>query len=153
MKALFSVLILALIAYGAWAYYELYRFEHALIDGDEGVLRELTDMEAVRQELKAQFDRNLGSSDNPVLKWFQGNMQRLNAETMDRLVNMEWIREKLMAKVNEDRGAIVPGIGFAFFESPTRLLVRYGELGREPVHLYMSLQLDVRRWQVTAIYP
>jgi hypothetical protein len=46
--------------------------------------------------------------------------------------------------------SIISDISFAFFEFPTKFLIRLGDLGSNPI--YLRLQLENWQWRVTGIY-
>jgi hypothetical protein len=146
------LVFLGLIGYVAWPYYDLMRLERAVIYDNRALLSELVDVDQVRANIKRRFEHATGRASDPVLGWAKGGLQALNSEVIDRTVNQEWVRDTLLARV-DDTGhkGLFPGVNFAFFDAPTRLLVRFGEWGEGPVHMYLSLQ--DWRWRVTALYP
>jgi hypothetical protein len=77
----------------------------------------------------------------------------MGAASVNSMVTMEWVREKLRWH-KDPRADIYPSIisdtGYAFFESPTRFLVRIGELGLSPIHLRMVF--EDWQWRITEIY-
>ena len=153
MKLFSFLLLLGILVYGIWAYLELFRLNHAVVYNDQARLAQLIDLQTLRERMKKDFNRGVGDTPHPWLKWFADGAQRLNSEALDRLVTMGWVRDRLLSKI-EGNGSteLFAGVSYAFFESPTRLLVRYGDLGQEPIHLYMQLYPMDLRWRVNALY-
>ncbi len=147
------LILLGFVVYGAWAYLDLFRLNHAVVYNDHQRLTRLIDLHALREGMKQDFNQGVGDAPHPWLKWFADGAQRLNSEALDRLVTMGWVRDRLLSKIEgTDSTALFAGVSFAFFESPTRLLVRYGDLGQEPIHLYMQLYPTEFCWRVNAMY-
>jgi hypothetical protein len=66
---------------------------------------------------------------------------------VDESIDLNWIRSSLNIK---ESASLRDSINFAIFESPTRFLVRLGNLGENPVHFYLTLtDWD---WRLTGIY-
>lgn len=153
MKLLSFLLLLCILVYGIWAYLDLFRLNHAVVYNNQERLNQLIDIQALREEMKRNFNQDVGDGPHPWLKWFADGVQRLNSETLDRLVTIGWVRDRLLSKIESDDSAeLFAGVSYAFFESPTRLLVRYGELGQDPIHLYLQLYPFDFRWRVNAMY-
>lgn len=152
-SVLFVVFVLG-VAYVAWPFYALVQFDRAVVHNEALELEELLDLQSVRTALKRDFEARGGQSQNPVLRWIRGGMEQINAQTVEHVVDVHWIRERVLEAMNRDRSdGVIPGVSFAFFDRPERFLVRYGELGESPVHLYFTLDRGVWRWRVTAIFP
>lgn len=145
------LVFLGLIAYVAWPYYDLMRLERAVIYNDRALLSELVDVDQVRTHIKSRFKHATGRDSDPVLGWAKGGLQALNSEVIDRTVDQEWVRNTLLERVGDIRHeGLFPGVSFAFLDAPSRLLVRLGEWGEGPLHLYLTLQ--DWRWRLTALY-
>ena len=153
MKLFSFLLLLVLLVYGIWAYLDLFRLNHAVVYNNQERLSQLIDIQALREEMKKNFNQGLGEAPHPWLKWFADGVQRLNHDALDRLVTIGWVRERLLSKIEGNNSSdLFAGVSYAFFESPTRLLIRYGELGQDPIHLYLQLYPIEFRWRVNAMY-
>jgi hypothetical protein len=149
-----SLLILLVLGFLAWPYYMVYRLDRALALNDRREMEKLIDLESVRRQFKRLLDEDIEGVtvqfDNPVFKFLRGGVKELSAATFDA-VDYDWIREAILTAESHQRRR--PGIGrfsFACFESPTRFLIRAGELGKNPIHLYMTLRNW--QWRVTALF-
>ena len=149
MKYLFAVLILVLATFVSWPYAYLYRIDKALHEGDRDTLSRLVDLEAVRAEIKRNIDRDvdtaLGKDTGSVLGWLKEKVSELGEHAIEEIIDLAWISRTL----TED-GRFRQQVSFAFFESWDVFLIRLGELGREPVHIRMTLTRG--NWRITAIY-
>ena len=157
MKLLRIPLLLLLLAYIAWPYVTILRLDRALTNNDLTSLEHLVDLEAVQQELKERMDQGLhgavGREKNPMLDFIRGGISQLGGSAIQQMVTMEWVRDKLLSKA--DRGSEgapswLGAVGFAFFESYDRVLIRVGRLGADPVHV--RLRLRDWDWRVVAVY-
>ncbi len=155
MKSLFRIFLLAAIAYGAWPYYGLWRLNQAAVSGDPQALATWVDLPAVRQDIKRRLNKDLSAGEttpsNEFIGWLQDGIQRLGNDAVDRLVTLEWVRDRLLSKTPAgSRGGFLGQVSYAFFERPDRFLVRIGELGGDPVHL--RLRLEGAGWRLVALY-
>ncbi len=128
------LLILAVLAYVAWPYYTLWRLDQALTKNDLDELVKQFDLTAIRHHL------------------LQDGVKEGGAAALDA-IDASWVRERLLtAQVIEAAPPrpVLGGFAFACFERPTRFLVRSGALGKNPVHLYLTLQGC--QWRVTAVF-
>jgi len=156
MKLLFPVVFLAIVIYIGWPYVNLFRLDRALMSNDQQVLISLIDLDAIREKRKQHIERQFSSeahSGGMVTGLVKEGARLMGAATVDSMVTMEWVREKL--RWHKDPHAdiypsIITDTSYAFFESPTRFLVRIGELGLNPVHLRMVF--EDWRWRITEIY-
>ncbi len=153
---LVSIVILLVLAYLIWPYYQLNQLGRALDVNDEYTLRKCLDLDAIQRGVKGIVDKNIEgvgeNYDNPVVKFLRGGVKELSGSALD-FVDFEWVRDTLLG-AREQPGARGPqwlgGFSFAFFEAPNLFLVRAGRLGENPVHLHMTLQNW--RWRVTAVF-
>lgn len=156
MKLIFPVVFLAIVVYVGWPYVNLFRLDRALMSNDQQVLFSLIDLDAIREKRKEHIDRQFSSEDHPggmVTGLVKEGARMMSSATVDSVVTMEWVREKLRWH-KDPRVDIYPSIisdtSYAFFESPTIFLVRVGELGLNPVHLRMVF--EDWQWQITEMY-
>ncbi|MCP4407912.1 MAG: DUF2939 domain-containing protein [Gammaproteobacteria bacterium] len=156
MKLVFPVLFLVLLIYIGWPYANLFRLDRALMTNDQEGLSSLIDLDAVRkkrrQDIEREVDRAMGSG-GMVPDIVQEGARLMGGSVVDSMVTMEWVREKLRWQKNTRPDAypsIISDTTYAFFESPTKFLVRVGDLGLEPVHLRMVF--EEWKWRITEIY-
>ncbi len=158
MRYLGYLLLLALIAFGIWPYYTVFRLDGALNQEDTTELAQLVDLPAVRANYKERVtsgvDQLLPSNDpNDAMAWIRDNLQRLGDSALEQAVTLPWVRDTLRAAVtaatNQSPPYLLAGIDFAFFESYDRFLIRIGELGRGATHVRLSL--EGTQWRITDI--
>ncbi|WP_295401769.1 DUF2939 domain-containing protein [uncultured Thiocystis sp.] len=154
------LILLALIGYALWPYYTVYRLDAAINQQDDSQLAELVDLPAIRANYKKRVssgaDAIFPSGDpDSVMHWIRQNLERLGDSALDQAVTLPWVHETLRDAVSQATGQSPPyllaSIGFAFFESYQRFLIRIGDLGQGPTHLRLSL-VD-GHWKITDIVP
>lgn len=154
---LFGYLIFfALIGYGLWPYYTVYRLDAAINQQDPGQLAAIVDLPAIRANYKQRVASGAdalfpsGDSDG-AMNWIRQNLDRLGDAALDQAVTLPWVQETLRDAVTQATGQSPPyllaGIEFAFFESYHRFLIRIGKLGQGATHLRFSLRNG--RWAMT----
>ena len=78
------------------------------------------------------------------MAWIRQNLERLGDSALDQAITLPWVQETLRQAVTDTTKQSPPyllgGIDFAFFESPTRFLLRIGELGHGATHVRLSLE-------------
>ena len=156
MKYLLPLLLLAVLIYIAWPYVNLLRLDRALMTNDQETLAKLVDIEAVRETRKKNIEQELKRSLGPqgvMPEFMQEGARWMGAAAVDTTITWDWLREKLRWNKNtrpDVYPSIISDLSYAFFESPTRFIVRIGELGSNPLHLRMVFKNW--RWRVTEIY-
>ena len=155
MKHLFRILLVAAVTYGAWPYYGLWRLSQATASGDPQALAEWVDLAAVRADIIRRLNKDLAGPEvgisNEFIAWLQDGIRRLGKDAVDRLVTLDWVRQRLLAHSPEGaRNGFLGQVTYAFFEGPARFLVRIGDLGEQPVHL--RLRLEGSGWRLVALY-
>jgi hypothetical protein len=158
MRLLGYLALLAIIAFVAWPYYEVFRLDEALGKDDMQLLEELVDVPAIRRNYKERLQGGLGLQPNPqdlgsALAWLQQNLRRLGDAALEQAITLEWARDALKeaAARATDRQPpyFMAAVTFAFFESYDSFIIRLGELGRNATHVRMRLR--DKRWRVTDI--
>ena len=160
-----------MIVFFVWPFYALYNLSGVLETNDPTSMEQVIDVVAVqnsyKQSVKKQTNRlenavdNLVNPDSTIGQVLSNSIQALNQgiktvsnNTVDAVVDTAWVRDSLRPTHADVAGDTYPSVfthaSFYFFESPTRFLVRLGELGQNPVHFYMTLQ--DWNWRVTAVY-
>ncbi|MET0009138.1 MAG: DUF2939 domain-containing protein [Candidatus Thiodiazotropha sp. 6PLUC9] len=155
MKTLVVSIILIFAAFLIWPYSAVYRLEQALVEDDHQTLSEMIDVEAVREQIKRKLNKNvesnIGDVSNGFIDWLQSGIQRLGANAVEEMVDLNWVIRQLRShNRTTDQGGIYDQLTYAFFDGPDRLLLRIGELGEKPVHVHLSLQGS--NWRITAVY-
>jgi hypothetical protein len=158
MRILGYLVLLALIAFLAWPYYQIFRLDDALGKNDMAALAELVDIPAIRRNYKERLQDGLGlgpaSQDaGSALAWLQQNLQRLGDAALEQTITLEWVRDTLKeaaARATDKRPPyFMAAVTFAFFESYDSFIIRLGELGRNATHVRM--RLEDKSWRVTDI--
>ena len=153
------LLAFAVIGYGIWPYYTIFRLDNALADTDPKALAPYTDLPAVKAAYRARLGETVGgfapkgdSDGERVIAWLAGNLQRLGDSALDQAITYEWVRNALRdaaARATDKRPAyFMAGIDFAFFEAWDRFVIRLGQLGEET---HVVLRLEGTQWRITDI--
>lgn len=156
MRYLFALVFLALLAYGALPYITLYRLDRALLENDRSTLSTLVDLEALRESrakaMEKQVARTVGDQRSGFPAMMRDSARWLGNATAE-VIDLDWVRETLRWRQPTPRDAypsLISDMTYAFFESPTRFLIRVGDLGESPIHVRMTL--EDWSWRLTGIY-
>jgi hypothetical protein len=158
MRIFGYLVLLALIAFVAWPYYEMFRLDDALGDNDMQALGQLVDLPAIRRNYKERLGKGLGlepgrRDPNRALAWLQQNLQRLGDAALEKTITLEWVRDTLQdaaARVTDKKPPyFLAAVTFAFFESYDSFIIRLGVLGENATHVRMRLKDN--SWHVTDI--
>jgi len=155
MKYVSRLLFLVVIVYLGWPYFHLYQLHRAVINNDSAAIENLVDLKKVNQVFKDNLEWQMNHMVNSQGNLFPevvrqgaqtiiGTLGNLAAETV--VIDAQ----NLLKRLHKINGSLWEETTFAFFESPTRFTIRLGELGRNPIHIQMTLQDWF--WRVTAIY-
>jgi hypothetical protein len=146
-------LVVAALAYLAWPYLALWDLDRAVADADPQALAPRVDIEAVRDEIRRKLNKDapssIGKLSDPFIQWLNQGIRRLGTGALDEVVTLDWVRERLRAGPQPDRG-LLHQVSYAFFDSPRGFRVRLGAPGQPQVYLRMTLQ--GLRWRITAVY-
>ena len=156
---LFGYLILfALIGYGIWPYFTVFRLDEAINQEGTAQLSTMVVLPAIRANYKERVTSGVdgifpsGDPDS-VMSWIRQNLDRLGDSALEQAITLPWVRDTLRGAVTRATGQSPPyllgGIDFAFFESYNRFLIRIGDLGQSPTHVRMTLQGT--DWKITDI--
>jgi hypothetical protein len=156
---LFGYLILfALIGYGVWPYFTVFRLDEAINQEGTAQLSTMADLPAIRANYKSRVTAGVdglfpsGDPDS-VTGWIRQNVDRLGDSALEQAITLPWVRDTLRGAVTKATGQSPPyllgGIDFAFFESHSRFLIRIGDLGHSPTHVRMTRQGT--DWKITDI--
>jgi len=145
------LLILATLLYGSIPYYSLYRLNHALVVNDTAQLNRYIDLNQVRVAYKQSLQIDQQGQEGAFSKMFLGTANTMSALTVDQMVSIEWIRQKLTGASQEQIGSsMFDQLDHAFFEGPNTFLVRLGALSGDPLHLILERQGLV--WRLSALH-
>lgn len=151
MKYINFIIFLAIAAYIGSPYYHLYKLNEAVNNNNKAAFAEMIDIEAVRQVHK---DNIAWKTKQIVPQQGQGNiiseMARQSAQILGNATVDTMIDANSILALLRQASPLWDKVSFAFFESPTRFIVRIGELGQKPIHVQMTLQ--DWSWRITAIY-
>lgn len=155
MKVLIVSIFLLITAFLAWPYTAVYRLQQALLQDDRQLLSEMIDVAAVREQIKRKLNKNvesnIGDVSNGFVDWLQNGIQRLGANAVNEMVDLDWVIRQLRShNQRSDQGGIYDQLSYAFYDGPNRLLLRIGALDENPVHVHLSLQGT--SWRITAVY-
>lgn len=145
MRLIVFLVFVVGVAFVAWPYFDLMRLERAVREGDSAALSGFIDLAAVQ----ASMDRGPAGTRQPATR----SPAKAGSRVPEEAAALDWVRETMLARqAPADLDSLFPGVSFAFFETPTRFMVRFGELGSGALHLYTELSLVHGRWRVTGIY-
>jgi hypothetical protein len=107
------------------------------------VFEQLIDIESIRRVRKENIE------------WKLQKLQGKNGSFLPDIIANAAINQminypNLLASLRQINGSLWQHTSFIFFESPTRFMIRLGNLGHNPLYIEMTLQAWV--WRVTAIY-
>ncbi|MCP5140946.1 MAG: DUF2939 domain-containing protein [Gammaproteobacteria bacterium] len=152
-KLLFTLILLAALAWIAYPYLHVYRLGMALKDNDRAAIAELVDVDAVRNDQRTRMEQRanqaIGKGDDPISKLLRDGASILGAAAIDTTVDQTWVRKQLT-----DGGKLpdmITRVDYAFFDAWNSFVVRVGELGDNPLHFRMAFA--DWRWRVVALYP
>lgn len=158
MRFLGYLVLFALVAFGAWPYYQVFRLDEALGKDDRATLEQLIDVQAIRRNYKERLEGGLGLQTTgrdagSALAWLQQNLQRMGDAALQQTITLEWSRDTLKeaaARATKKQPPyFMAAVTFAVFESYDSFIVRLGELGKNATHVRMTL--EDKAWRVTDI--
>jgi len=154
------LLLFALLAYGLWPYYHVFRLDAALSEDDPRALQGLLDIQAIREHYKERLNAGVGglfapqedNNNGPMAQLSQG-LAQLGDAALEQYVTPARIHDELREATREATQQsppyLISAVDFAFFESFDHFLIRLGELGQRPTHIRM--RLEGTTWRVTDI--
>jgi hypothetical protein len=150
-----SLLTAALLAFLVWPYVTVWRLDLATRSPDLAQLADLVDLESVRDEIKKKLNKDSTSTidtlSDPFLGWIDEGIRSMGIQAVDRLVTLEWVRERLLAHGEATQGGgFLRQLTYAFFDSPAGFRLRIGPASDHPVHV--RLRLKELSWRVEALY-
>lgn len=158
MKNLILIgILLALCGFFVYPYVTLYQLDRALINNDRQALRELVDLDAVRDHrsalLRRDTERLIGQGRGDVADFFREGARLLTDKAVSDIVDLDWVRTQLRRDGRPGNRQPYPSllgeVAHAFFESPDRFLIRLGAPEDDPTHI--RLRWTDWHWRVVAI--
>ncbi len=158
MRFLGYLILLALIGYGIWPYYTVYRLDAAINQQDASALAVLIDLPAIRANYKARVKAGVQGilpmgDPGGVMGQVRQGIEHLGDAALDQVINAAWVqttlRDAITRVTHQTPPYLIGGIEFAFFESFNRFLIRIGSLGHDATHIRLSLVGS--EWRVTDI--
>ncbi len=156
MKYFGGLIFLAVMTYLGWPYYHVYQLNEAVAGNDKAALKELVDFGEVndvyKKDLEWKAKNTVGAPGNSLLPEAVREKAQEAAAFLGNLTadTVEIDASDMFERFHKMEGSVWKNLTFAFFESPTRFTIRLGKLGRNPVHIQMTLQDWY--WRVTAVY-
>jgi hypothetical protein len=155
-RLLGSLFLLALLGYGLWPYYTLFRLDDAVRETDPKALAPYVDLPAIQAAYGARlntlipaFEPRDGQGADEVIQWLRSNLSRLGDAALEQGITLQWVQSALREaaeRTTEDRPALfMDAIDFAFFESWNRFVIRVGPIGSET---HVTLGLVGRDWLI-----
>jgi hypothetical protein len=144
------LLLLALLGYGLWPYYTVFRLDDAVREPNTDVLAPFVDLPAIQTAYRGRlqaavpaFEPRPGPGADQVVQWLRINISRLGDAALDQGITLDWVRNMLREaaeRTTESRPALfIDAIDFAFFESWNRFVIRVGPIGSE-THVVLGLE-------------
>ena len=147
------LLLLLVLAYLLWPYLILWRLDRALISNDQAALAQLVDLDAVREAIHRQLNKEsngtIGPFSDEFIAWLELGIRRDGTAALEDRVNLDWVRERMLAQSPPGAG-LAPALSRAFFDDPRQFSLRLGGDGQDPVHV--RLGFTGLRWRVQALY-
>lgn len=157
MKFLVGLVVFTLIAVLAWPYLYVWRLDGAVAARDTQALGRLVDLESVRQQVKADFARDVndavGGDGGQIIRWVKQGIQAVSDSAINANIDLDWVLATLETQPGnppKKRASLMGDMSYAFYESHDTFLVRLGELGSNPMHLRLRLQNN--EWRVVEIF-
>ncbi|WP_295391133.1 DUF2939 domain-containing protein [uncultured Thiodictyon sp.] len=149
------LLALALIvfAYLVWPYLTLWRLDRALVRDDQAALARLVDLDAVRDAIRRQLNKEavgrIGPPSDAFIAWLEDGIRRDGTAALDRAVTLEWVRERMLAHSPPGAG-LGPALARAAFDDPLNFSLRLGGASQVPVTVRMAF--TGLGWRVRVLY-
>ncbi|MBN2887474.1 MAG: DUF2939 domain-containing protein [Chromatiaceae bacterium] len=160
MRFIGYLLLLALLGYGLWPFWVVYRIDDRLAELDARGLAPYVDLPAIRANYKARLDADVNAllpatDPGKVLDWLRQNIDQLGDAALEQAITLPWVHQRLREAVSTATGQspayLIAGVDYAFFERHDRLLIRIGKLGLGETHV--RLTREGREWRITDIIP
>jgi hypothetical protein len=158
MRLLGYLILFALIGYGIWPYFTVFRLDQAINQDGTANLATMVDLPAIRANYRERVNASTdtvfpSATADSAMGWIRQNIERLGDSALDQAITLPWVKDTLRAAASRATGQSPPyllgAIDFAFFESYNRFLIRIGELGMGPTHVRMTR--EGTDWRITDI--
>lgn len=145
----------ALLLLLVWPYTTLWRLDQAVRADDPAALAGLVNLARIQDEIKRKLNKDADSDIGPMsdrfIQWLEKGIHALGSDAVERLVTLEWVRERLLAHAALGKeGAFLGQVSYAFFDRGGGFRVHIGPPAANPTRVRLQLQgLD---WRISAIY-
>lgn len=144
-----------LLVYLASPYVALWRLNQAVRADDPAALAVLVDLEAMRHEITRKLNKDaqstLGTLSDGFIGWLEGGIQSLGSDAVDRLVTLDWVRQRLLAHTpGSARDGFLGEIDHAFFDAPASFRLHIGPPGAGQVQARLALRGF--GWRISALW-
>jgi hypothetical protein len=159
MGVIRTLVMLLVLAYGAWPYVDLWRLDRALRENDAAMLSALVDLQAIQARRTAVLERQIADAvpgRGPIPGMIREGARLATQGAVEPAVTLDWVRQTLRWRASAADApypSLIDRARFAFFDRlfwPDRFLVRVGELGEQPLHLRLALQ--DWKWRLSEVY-
>ncbi|MBE9563444.1 MAG: DUF2939 domain-containing protein [Proteobacteria bacterium] len=155
MRLFSSLIFFAFVAFIAWPYVHIYQISVAVMNNDQSALEELVDFESVnkihKQNIEWKVNNTVGDKGSLLPESMRGGAEAIAGALGNLAADTTKIdTKKFVEQLHAIEGSPWEQLKFAFFESPNSFIIRFGLLGRNPIHIRMTMQ--GWNWRVTAIY-
>ena len=153
MKYISGFVFLIVIIFLSWPYIHVYQLNSAVNAKDQASLATLVDIETIQANQKENLQQGVTSTvqntvgNNALTNIIAEGANALSNAAVNTLIDINWVQTQLDTKA---QGDFWDKVTYAFFESPTRFIIRLGELGQNPLFVEMTLQ--GWSWKVTGIH-
>ena len=95
MKFLVGLVVFTMIAVLAWPYLYVWRLDGAVAARDMQALGRLVDLESVRQQVKADFARDVndavGGDGGQIIRWVKQGIQAVSDSAINANIDLDWV--------------------------------------------------------------
>jgi hypothetical protein len=154
---IFATFTVLASAYLAYPYVTLYRLDIAVRQSDAATLRSLVDWYSVREGLKEDIcDMVLDEpanarSSNELAPFGAGFVRGMTGNALDHTVTPETFVSLTHGAELRPSAASKAHVNWAFFDGPTRFLVRV-RIDADPEPIRVAMELRGMRWRVRRIW-
>jgi hypothetical protein len=121
------LLLLALLGYGLWPYYTVFRLDDAVREPNTDVLAPFVDLPAIQTAYRGRlqaavpaFEPRPGPGADQVVQWLRINISRLGDAALDQGITLDWVRNMLREAAEERVRNKVNTVGWTSAAPSTR---------------------------------
>lgn len=149
MTRFFATLaLLALVSFGLWPYYTMFRLDQALARPQAQAIAPYVDLPALQARHKARLSRAVGQllpddPNNRMMGALTEGLRAFGGAALEQNLTLERVRDLLREVCARAYGhpeaGLIAATDFAFFEAADRFVIRLGKLDENPTHLILAL--------------